>query len=45
MLSGKVVIICLISGQIKDSIKMSQYFPKSYEHYSGNVNVELYLIM
>ena len=42
MLRGKVMIIRLIGGQIKrNSIKLSQYFHKLHEHYSGNVKVEL----
>ena len=46
MLSRKVMIIRLISGQIKKihSIRMSLYFPKSYEHSGENVIVELDLL-
>ena len=40
MLSGKVMIIHIIADK-RHSIKMSQYFPKPYEHYSGNVKIEL----
>ena len=42
MLSGKIMIICLIVEYIKiHSIKMSQYFPKPYDCCSGNLKVEL----
>ena len=44
MLSGNVMIIHLIVEQKKkDSIKMSQHFPRPSEYYSGNVKAELNL--
>ena len=36
MSNGKVIIILLIVGSI-----MSQYFPKPYRSFGGNVKVEL----
>ena len=52
MLSGKLIIINLVNGQIRKTFsqivyKMSQFFPKPSERYDRNVNVELdiYVIM
>ena len=40
--NGKVIIIYLIAGLIKKILhKMSQYFPKPYNHFGGNVKAEL----
>ena len=37
-------IIILVAGLIKKSLyKMSEYFPKPYNRFGGNVKVELYL--
>ena len=42
MSNGRVMIIHLIVGLIKDTLyEMSQYFPKSYRNFGGNVKVEL----
>ena len=46
MSNGKVLIFHLIVGLIKktssnDYIKMSQYFPKSYEPFVGDINVKV----
>ena len=42
MSSGKVMIIHLIVGLIRKILrKMSQYFPKPYTTFEGNVKVEL----
>ena len=42
MLNGKVIIIILIVGLIKNtSYKISQYFPKPYRSFGWNVKVEL----
>ena len=42
MLNGEDMIIPLIVGLIKKTLyKMSQYFPKSYRAFGGNVVVEL----
>ena len=46
MSNGKVMIFHLIVGLIKktssnDYIKMSQYFPKSYEPFVGDINVKV----
>ena len=50
MLNGKVMIIHLIAGLIKkinvvalQHIKMSQYFPKPYEPFGGDINVKVNL--
>ena len=54
MFNGKDMIILLIHGLIKKTsilnkkkdvnlIKMSQYFPKPYKSFKGNVTVELHL--
>ena len=55
MLNGKAMIIHLIVGLIKkiwfdsigcNCIKMSQYFPKPYEPFGGDINVKvIYLVM
>ena len=40
--NGKVIIIHLIAGLIKKILhKMSQYFPKPYNRFGGNVKAEL----
>ena len=40
--NGRVMIILLIAGLIKKILyKMSQYFPKPYELFSGNINVKV----
>ena len=42
MSNGKAMIILLIVGLTKKTLyKMSQYFPKPYRHFDGNVKVEL----
>ena len=42
MLNGKVMIIPLIAGLIKKTLyKMSQYFPKPYEPFGGDINVKV----
>ena len=42
MLNGKVIIIILIVGLIKNtSYKISQYHPKPYRSFGWNVKVEL----
>ena len=42
MLNGKVMIIHLIVGLIKKTLyKMSQYFPKPYEPFGGDINVKV----
>ena len=42
MSNGKVIIILLIAGLIKRTFyKKSQYFPKPYRSFDGNVTVEL----
>ena len=48
MLNGKVIIIHLIAGLIKkiqcdsiDCIKTSQYFPKPYEPFGGDINIKV----
>ena len=44
MSNGNDMIIHLIVGLIKRTLyKMSQYFPKPYKPFGGNVRVELYL--
>ena len=44
MSDGKVMIILLIAGLMKKTLyKMSQYFPKLYNRFDGNVNVEWHL--
>ena len=41
MLNGKVMIIYLIVGLIKKILyKMSQYFPKPYKPFGGDINVK-----
>ena len=42
--NGKDMIIHLIAGLIKKPskyIKMSQFFPKPYEPFGGNINVKV----
>ena len=40
MSNGRVMIILLIVGLIKKTLyKMSQYFPKPYEPFGGDINV------
>ena len=40
-LNGKVMIIHLMAGLIKKTLhKMSQYFPKTYEPFGGDINVK-----
>ena len=42
MSNGKVMIIHLIAGLIKKTLyKMSQYFPKPYEPFDGDINVKV----
>ena len=43
MSSEKIVIIVLSVGVIRELslYEMIQYFPKTYQHCSGNINVEL----
>ena len=42
MLKGKVTVIHLVVGLIKKtSYKMSQYFPKSYKSFGGNINIKV----
>ena len=42
MSNGKAMIICLIFGFIKKTLyKMSQYVPKKYDCFGGNVKIEL----
>ena len=42
MLNGKVMIVPLIAGLIKKTLyKMSQYLPKPYEQFGGDINVEV----
>ena len=42
MLNGKVMIIRLIVGLIKNILyKISQYFPKPYEPFGGDINVKV----
>ena len=42
MLNGKVMIIHLIVGLIKKALhKMSQYIPKPYEPFGGDINVKV----
>ena len=50
MWNGKVMIIRLIAGLIKKKLvwfywfqlyKMSQYFPKLYETFGGDINVQV----
>ena len=42
MLNGKAVIIHLIAGLIKKTLyKMSQYFPKPYEPFGGDINAKV----
>ena len=44
MSNGKVMIIVLIVGLIKRShMKMSQYFPKPFRSFGGNINVKVNL--
>ena len=44
MLSGKNMTICLIFRLIKKTLyKMSQYFPKPFKNFGGNINVKLNL--
>ena len=42
MSNGKVMIVHLIAGLIKMTLyKMSQYFPKLYEPFDGDINVKV----
>ena len=41
MLNRKVLIIHLIFGLVKILYKMSQYFPKPYEPFGGDINVKV----
>ena len=42
MLNGKAVIIHLITGLIEETLyKMSQYFPKAYKPFGGDINVKV----
>ena len=42
MSNGKVMIVYLIAGLIKMTLhKMSQYFPKLYEPFDGDINVKV----
>ena len=42
MLNEKVIIILLIVGLIKKTLhKISQYFPKLYSSFKGNINVKV----
>ena len=42
MSNGKDMIIHLIVGLIKTALyKMSQYFPKPYRTFGGNINVKV----
>ena len=42
MLKGKATVIHLVVGLIKNtSYKMSQYFPKSYKSFGGNINIKV----
>ena len=42
----KAMIIQLIAGLIKKTLyKMSQFFPKPYEPFGGDINVKVELIM
>ena len=44
MSNGKAIIILLVVGVITNKLyKMSQYFPKLYRTFKGNVKVELEL--
>ena len=44
MLNGKVMIIHLIVGLIKKTLyKMTQYFPKPYKPFGGDINVKVNL--
>ena len=44
MLNGKAMIIYLLAWLIKMILyKMSQYFPKPYEPFGGDINVNLEL--
>ena len=44
MSSGKIMIICLLAGQIKKMLyNMGQHFPKPYERFGRNVEVKLNL--
>ena len=42
MSNGKAVIIHLIAGLIKKTLyTLSQYFPKPYRSFGGNINVKV----
>ena len=42
MSNGKALIIHLIVGLIEKTLcKMSQYFPKPYKTFEGNINVKV----
>ena len=44
MLNESVMVIDSIVGLIKKTLyKMSQYFPKPYEHFGGDINVKVNL--
>ena len=42
MSNGKAMIIHKIAGMIKKTLcKMSQYFPKPYKPFGGDINVQV----
>ena len=42
MSNGKIMIIHSIVGLIKKTLhKMTQYFPKPYKYFEGNINVKV----
>ena len=42
ILNGKAMINLLIVGLIKETLyKMSQYFPKSYKNFGGNIDFKV----
>ena len=42
MSNGKATIIHLIDGLMKKTLhKMSQYFPKPYESFEGDINIKV----
>ena len=44
MSNEKAMIICLIVGLMKKTLhKLSQYFPKPYELFEGDINVKVHL--
>ena len=41
MSNGKAMVLLLIAGQLKKTLyQATQYFPKPYVHFRGNVEVE-----